>query len=447
MQSLINQIGVYLQTPSGQYPVIEGRLLVAYERGLHTYLAECAALALVSTGLSTRMRAARLNQLMPELAGRLERGDSVFPGDVTGADLGLALCTLGVNPFVTPTERGLLNMDSLGWRVEAIMSLVKAYDRSTGAAGAEQPKTVVKRAPLSVPPVPDQRTVGAPAAQLPVEFLVMLYKMLGDVGFHVTLMKSISQSQDWPDWQFTSMVDQDFPRVRYFSDVRVAVQEKHEIYFARFSNRVAIQALLRAVIAIVHARDHVTNAHTRAALPPLLQWAIHAESTTGTVVSPNEFYFSVLVERPRSNLADKTASDGALLPFFNALYTHLGVYPIAVPPEAAVDTDGALRLRFPALLGAASPLVGSAHGAPWLWLQRRAPGLTAKSWYIADKNAISHPDRGRLGDYGFKPSLAMLATVQPDRMTIGLRLDVNPNCRSCGDRLPPNHASLTCAHH
>lgn len=447
MQSILDGIAQTLPPPPGEQLLVvaDGQLQVAVEQGLRAYLAECAAAALLAADNTDDQRSARLRQVLPELTARLDDGAAVFPSDISGENLGLALCLLGTNPFVVRTEGASLQLDAYGWKLEAIRTVARIYQRATRSAALEEKQKTA----IALPPPPVIDHVGAQAALLPLEFLVTLLRMLDDVGFNSRMISALVGDLGFPAWQAPNMMVAGGEPVPHFSRMLRRQQGDYEIYSVLFSYETELRALLRAVIAVLNARDHATNDATLAALPQVLQWAVHRDNATDKATSASAFFFSVLTSHRESDVASP-APDSAITPLMNALYTQLQIYPVVVHRDAAyLDAGGALHLRLMALLGAIGPLAPlpeTLADQPRLWLQRRPfkPGTDPRVWFRP--GATNPGDFAQTGPYAFVGNSA-IATAMPTQMHTGLRLSINPNCRVCGQRIPAGHHSVTCGRH
>lgn len=433
MQSIIEQIA--LETDAAGLSVRSGNIVVAYDRGILNYLEECAAVVVLNRDRSPKDRSEYLRQIFPRATEQMDAGADPLPADFSGADAGIALCALGVSPFVVATRDAVLNLDAPGWRIEALAKIRSLYVPLPAA-----PKQTTE--PVTLPAPPTYATVGAPAAYLPEEFLAVLHRMLGAIGFNASLIETITNSIPYPKWQPEQMSTDKSTRVVGFENilVRGSGTEDREVYYAQFSNKTAVRQLLRAVVAVLHARAHVTNERTLDVLPTPLQWTIHRSSITNTGLrGENSFYFAVVVTRPP--VASTEAVTDLVVPFMNGLYRALSVYPVLVTPESARLVDGRLRLKLSAFIGAVSSILPATSSMPRLWLQRRDPRATALDWFAprpVDDSAFNDTK-----PYDFSAPITLTATP----MRIGLHISINPRCRICGHRLPHGCIGLTCAHH
>lgn len=438
LQDLLIQIAEETGAPQGSPVVGDGNLQVAYADGLLAYVAQCATVLVSNKGRTPSERSAYLRTLLPLLAARLDAEEPLYPSDASGADFGLALCALGANPFAVADEEDTVVLDSVPWKLKAITTVSGVYERATAAKRVEETKQLQA---ILLPPPPVELDKTRRVASMPLEALLLLARMLLDTGFNEGLIRRMTGDGEMPPW-FSGSMDGATGRATGVANVLVDSRDKlgQDVYWASFQYRRAIVALLRALVATLVARNHAQNDTTRAVLPKPIQWAVHRNRAKSDVLGERGYYFSVVVERPTGH----RAPDDSLLPFFNALYKQVGVWPRFVPHDTAVvSADGQLTLRLGALLGAevGGLLPAAEQATPWLWFQRRRPESSGSPnlWFVF-QGAVPADDNG---PYSFAVSKEQTQAMVSSAL-IAARLAVNPNCRHCGVRLPSTATSLLC---
>lgn len=414
--------------------VRDGNLSVAYDEGVRNYLMECVVAVLANQVQDKNWRSQWLRELLPEVTRRLDDNQMLFPADISGADLGIALCALGANPFVVTNADDTINMDSAGWKLMSLLTLSDLYVRATQSDVYQ--RVIV---PIKMPPPPAENSSTRRLAQLPAEFLVMLVRMLNDVGFQSELIRRVVDSSGMPEWWsetgFARAVDLSVDGVKRYDT------DNDEVLYAMFVNTRAVSALLRAAIAVDYARQRAQNAETLAALPVIKSWAIHTKRRD-TAASPGTTYFSCVASKQPASATFTAASTDDILPLAIALEDYLHVWPTVVPDDMAWKdpVSGRLSMRLGAFLAARVPMLPtSATAEPrhsLMWLQRRDAVVrkTPLYWFVFDSDKVKRPLGANAGPYSFQ-SPPSVVTAMDVSASIDARLDANPFCRQCGVRL------------
>lgn len=465
VRAILQQLAHELDSPADAILVDDGNLMVAYDDGLRNYLMQCMAAVLVTKGLTATGKSEWVRTLIPEATRRLDAAQQLYPGDVSGADIGLALCALGHNPFIVSGVGNDINMDAIGWKWLALYTLSDLYTAATKAQRMEETRQAQQ---LRLPPPPIENNNTSRRAQLPEEFLVMLMHMLGDVGFDIDLITQVIKitgpaEPEWvPPGGFTfversKIVALPVPGVIGYT---AAGSGETEVLAAAFSKRVAVRALIRAVIAVQYARKHAENAAALAALPEIKAWAIHTkEYKTG--VSASTTYFSCLATRPSPDDVAfmESASDAQLFSLMKPLADTLDVWPYVVPLDMANFSGDQVVTRVGAFLGAHVPMIPLSRDMgrhPLMWYQRRKPSakVTPNDWFINNLTLQTPPAGVTLGLYQFTGSRVVRRAMDVSAH-IDARLAANPFCRACGSPLgggeqpnePKTRVALYCGNH
>lgn len=441
MQALLNEI--HRVTGADGSALDEAKLSVAYNRPLDFYLTECLAMAVTAAGHddpAQRVEVARA--LEPEWTEQLLRGQPIMPAGVTGARLGLFLCALGIDPFAVdinplagPVTTQGVNMDSLQYRATRLATAFKWFQTNGGGTQSMEPlarKYTKPAAPLAEDP---QR--GFTRADMPVEFLMAMIRMLHHTAVTRTLRQSLTELI--PAWYIDTNPAQLVARKVYR---RASNRPNSEfVYTASLGEPSAASALMRAVVVVELARQHAAPGSPElAALPRLLDWDIHRLSAGNDALTIS-YAFSVVVEKGSAENTD--GGDVKLNAFMHALLTHTGAFPVSVPATAAaLSKKGGLVLSLEAFIGAQWPGLPQYDMArSTLWRSRRSQPNNAAAWF-GKPAAVSAP----AGDltYRFDTS-GFVAKQQMVQASISYRLQVNPWCRQCATPLPVGSATLTCA--
>lgn len=424
LQSLYDEIAKVSDSES-EFVVQDGLVMVNYERGIRALLVECLTALLASKTMEYDwLREATLEQLDERLGPLYKEGRKINPDTISGAMLARALCVVGKNPFEVSKADEIVNLESRAWKEDAIRRLVK---REIKPAQVQA---------MSLPSISRQDETFH-AARMPLEMLLMLVRMINDVGVNTDLLMHVYATPRplWPPWLPQQRV-RERPRTKtHIREVwRTAGSDKTQsVLYASFKDVPSVSALLRAVIATLHARDHCTDAATLAALPRVRSWSVHQMDRNSPTTTADAFCFSVVVDK----VDGTSATDRQLRPLMNALSKQLHIVSDTVPKEAAKYEDGKLHLLLDGLLAARMALLDDDATDNQLWLSRRSQDAT--QWFAGQKDP----------KWDTEPYIFEEANV-PQSMVgahIDARLAINPYCRHCGQRLPDGTRSWICASH
>lgn len=422
--------------------VVEARnLVVATRDGVRAFLIHCLTAATTTFSMSPVQRLDYLSQLYPDLATRMAGGQMLVIGDATGEQLAIAMCAMQVFPFYFDAERtDVLSLDDPLWKMVAMMELSAAVvpAPAVAAAGTATPTSVLDAPPVEPVDVQPRR------ARVPLQMLVSLVRMDGDIGVTVDFLRSFA-SETVPRWLGiggTSLDAAVGSRDVLGSGVRLhrldTPTRGTRALFARYDDSRAVNALMRAVIAVEHARDYADNDVTLASLPRVIDWDVHRVSDQSQKRALDGIYFSVIYEHHDAPAVDIER----VKPLAAALYAHLDVYwTRSIAGGNVVQRDG-VQLQLPLFLGARTALLDrpSRRSTPALWL-RRSTALAGADW-LALSSADSQP---LVVDPASEYSFRMNRAVAP--MAIAAALAVNDTCRECGTKLGPMPSALWCPEH
>ena len=432
MQAVLDEI--HRVTKSTGLVVPEAGLSVAYERSIDLYLTECLALAVTAASKASdpeRIEFART--LEPEWTRQLEAGQPLLPAGVAGARLGLYMCALGMCPF--ETLDGVVAMDSLTYRVAQLTKLFNWFRQQSMIDDKDAQKP---RGRVLEPMPPEDTRRGHLRAEMPIEFLIAMIRMLHHTGVTKTLYMSLSETN--PPWY-----DSQKPEMSVAKGVSRRESNRGQsewVYTASLASPSAASALMRAVVVVEMVRQHVARGSPEdTALPMLLDWDIHKAVPDSMDTLITNFGFSVLVARKEATKQDD--GDARLNAFMAALFNATGAFPTAVPTQTtALDQRGRLVMLLDVFIGAQWPgLPQYEITRPMLWRQRRSNPANPETWLTASVADRPVDDTGK---YHFDTSVHV-AHSKMVQARIGRRLAVNRWCRRCAEPLASDAKSLTCA--
>lgn len=413
-------------------------LVVATRDGVRAFLIHCLTAATTTASMSPAQRIDYLRQLYPDLAARLADGQMLVIGDATGEELAIAMCAMQVFPFYFDAERtDVLSLDDPLWKMVAMMEL------SAAAGPARQSPAAAPTSVLDAPPV-DPVDVQPRRARVPLQMLVSLVRMDGDIGVTVDFLRSFA-SETVPRW--LGIGGSSLDAAVGSRDVLGSGVRLHRLdtptrgtraLFARYDDSRAVNALMRAVIVVEHARAYADNDVTLASLPRIVDWDVHRVSDQSQKRALDGIYFSVIYEHHDAPAVDVER----VKPLAAALYAHLDVYWTRSIAGGNVVQRGGVQLQLPLFLGARTALLDrpSRRSTPALWL-RRSTALAGADWL-----ALSSVDSQPLPvDAASEYSFRMNRVVAP--MAIAAALAVNDTCRECGTKLGPTPRALWCPEH
>jgi hypothetical protein len=438
MQTLLDEI--HRVTDSKGDGVAESDLSVAYERPLDFYLTECLALATAAAGhpnAAERVPIARA--LEPEWTKQFLRGRPMLPTGVGGARLGLFLCALGISPFeVTAMTSRRINMDTLQYRATRLATVFTWFQTNGGGTqsmGAPSSTYIAPTAPLA-----ENTDRGSMRADMPIEFLMAMIRMLHHTGVTITLRQSLTELI--PAWYVNSNPPTPVARKIYRRASNRPITTE-VVYTASLGEASAASALMRAVAVVELARQHSAQGSPElAALPKLLDWDIHRLGS-GEDVSTISFAFSVVVaHQDQSEIAGVNAKLDA---FMYAMNLYTGAFPVAVPPQAAaLDANDGLVLLLEAFFGAQWPGLPQYDATQrTLWRTRRENPNNAQTWFAAPNKPVPRPSASETV-YSFQTS-GHVVQQQMMQAMISMRLRANSWCRKCATPLHAGSTTLVCA--
>lgn len=441
---LITQIADKIGAVDTDSAIVEARnLIVATRDGVRAFLIHCLTAATTTATMTPPDRLGYLSQLYPELAARLAEGQMLVLGDATGEELAIALCAMQVFPFYFDAERtDVLSLDDPLWKMVAAMKLSSSVPPGTAVAAAPPPPPV---SVLDPPPV-DTAAVDPRHARVPLQMLISLVRMDGDIGVSFDFLRSFA-SETVPRW--LGIGGESLTTAVGSRDVLGDSVSLHRLdtptrgtraLFASYNDSRAVNALMRAVIAVEHARSYADNDATRAALPRIIDWDVHLVSDRSEKRALDAIYFSVIYQHHDA----RAAGIERVKPLAAALFAHVDVYwTRSIGDGNAVQLDdGSVRVQLPLFLGARTGLLdrASRRQTPALWV-RRSTAITGAGWLtLAPEDANPLPLDGGSG-YSFR----MAATMSP--MVIAAALAVNDTCRECGTKLATTTRTLWCDEH